>query len=365
MTMSPKDHALGMDRKITRRDFLDGVALGAGLAMAGGFGIRGARGDTSAYPPAATGLRGQIPSAFKVMHAIRDGTFWQTAGAPEDSGESYDLVVVGGGISGLAAAFLYRQQSGGKAKILILENHDDFGGHARRNEFTAGNGTTLVGYGGSQSLQTPTYFTPAVQALLRDVGIETEKFKTYYDSEWSEKRDLGEAVFFSKEVFGSDKLVKQAEKAADWVPETPLNDKAKRDLIELIDSPPDYLAGKSREEKLRILSETTYDKFLTEICGYDPQLVAYFQTSTQEYFGVGIDESQRPARSHRSRRLHLPFPRRQCWRRAGAGACTDPRSTSGRRHGESRDRPRRLRQARRRGRSGAPAPQRRRGEGQA
>ena len=288
MTMSSKDRALGMDRKITRRDFLDGIAIGAGLA-ASGFGARSAQADNVAYPPTLTGLRGQIPPAFQVMHAIRDGTFWKTAGTPEDSGESYDLVVVGGGISGLAAAFLYRQQSGGTAKILILENHDDFGGHARRNEFTAGNGTKLVGYGGSESLQTPSYFTPAVQTLLRDIGIDTEKFKTYYDQEWSEKRGLAESVFFSKDVFGADKLVKKTEKAADWVPQTPLNEKAKRDLIELLDSPPDYLAGKSREEKLKILSETTYDKFLTEICGYDPQLVSYFQTSTQPYFGVGID----------------------------------------------------------------------------
>ena len=132
------------------------------------------------------------------MHAIRDGSFWETAGTPEDTGESYDLVVVGGGISGLAAAFLYRQQAGDKAKVLILENHDDFGGHARRNEFTASNGAKLVGYGGSQSLQTPSYFTPAVKALLRDIGIDTEKFKTFYDSGWAEKRGLGGAVFFAR-----------------------------------------------------------------------------------------------------------------------------------------------------------------------
>jgi spermidine dehydrogenase len=289
MALSPKDRALGMDRKITRRDFLDGVALGAGLIAGGGFGIRAPRADNAAYPPAMTGLRGHNAAAFQVMHAVRDGTFWEKAGAPEDSGETYDLVVVGGGISGLAAAFLYRQQSGDKAKILILENHDDFGGHARRNEFTAGNGAKLIGYGGSQSLQTPSYFTPAVRTLLRDVGIETAKFTTYYDGEWAEKRELGGAVFFSKEVFGTDKLVKTTEKAADWVPLTPLNDKAKRDLIELLDAPRDYLEGKSRDEKLKILSETTYDKFLTEICGYDPQLVTYFQTSTQGYFGVGID----------------------------------------------------------------------------
>jgi len=289
MTMTPKDRALGMDRKISRRDFLDGVALTAGLAAAGGIGIRGARADNAAYPPALTGLRGHSEGAMNVMHAVRDGTFWDDAGAPEASGESYDLVVVGGGISGLAAAFLFRQQSGGKATVLILENNDDFGGHARRNEFTAGNGAKLIGYGGSESLQSPSYFTPAVQALLKDVGIETSKFETYYDGDWAEQRGLGEAVFFSKEKFGTDKLVKMTEKAADWVPLTPLNDKAKRDLIELIDDPRDYLDGKPREEALKILSETTYEKFLTEICGYDPQLVTFFQSSTQAYFGVGID----------------------------------------------------------------------------
>jgi spermidine dehydrogenase len=291
MTLSSRDRALGMDRTISRRDFLNGVAVGVGaLSAAGiGFGAGSARAESGAYPPGLTGLRGHNPGAYNVMHAMRDGTFWQTAGAPEVSGEAYDLVVVGGGISGLAAAFLYRQQSDGKAKVLILENHDDFGGHARRNEFTASNGAKIVGYGGSQSLQTPSYFTPAVQALLRDVGIETKKFETYFDRAWGETRGLGEAVFFSEEVFGTDRLVKVTEKAADWVPLTPLNDKAKRDLIELLDSPRDYLPGKSREEKLKILSETTYDKFLTEICGYDPQLVTYFQTSTEGYFGIGID----------------------------------------------------------------------------
>ena len=49
-------------------------------------------------------------------------------------GEEFDLVVVGGGISGLAAAYFYRQARP-NARILILDNHDDFGGHAKRNEF--------------------------------------------------------------------------------------------------------------------------------------------------------------------------------------------------------------------------------------
>jgi spermidine dehydrogenase len=286
MTSSARDRELGMNRRITRRDFLNGAAIAIG-AMAAGVPLGTAR-AAAANPAALTGLRGHHPGSFEVMHSLRDGTFWPNAGTPESTGESYDLVVVGGGISGLAAAFLYRQNSP-KARVLILENHDDFGGHAKRNEFTASNGKLLIGYGGSQSLQTPSYFTPAVKKLLRDVGIDTEKFRKYYDEGWAEKRGLGDGVFFRKELFGTDQLVKTTEKAADWVPKTPLNAKAQRNLVELLDNPPDYLPGKSQEEKLDLLSKTTYAKFLTDICGYDPQLVTYYQTSTEEYFGIGID----------------------------------------------------------------------------
>lgn len=288
MPPSPREHALGMNAPITRRDFLDGVLLAAGALSATAFGGT-AEARALDYPPALTGLRGQTSSAFAALHALRDGAFWDKAGLTETTAETYDLVVVGGGISGLAAAFLYRQQSGGKARILILEACDDFGGHARRNEFTAHNGRKVIGYGGSQSLQTPSYFSSAVKQVLADIAVDTGKFKTYYDQGWAERLKLGPAVFFAKERFGADRLVRVTDSAAGWVPKTPLSARARRDLIELLDSPRDYLAGKSREEKLKILSETTYEKFLTGICGYDPQLVTYFQNSTEGYLGAGID----------------------------------------------------------------------------
>lgn len=291
MPFSPRDIELGMDRPITRRDFLNGVALTVGGAAAAhyGFGAHPAAAQgTPGYPPSLTGLRGHAEGAMTVGHAMRDGTFWSNAPKPEATGETYDLVVVGGGISGLAAAWLYRRQKP-EAKILILENNDEFGGHARRNEFTASNGKTIIGYGGSQSLQTPTYFSPLVHEVLKGIGIAVEKFEDYYDSEWHEERGLGDGVLFRKEDFGEDVFVIVTESAADWVPKTPLNDRAKADLIELLDSPPDYLAGKTRDEKFKILSETTYADFLTKIAGYDPELVKYFQRSTEAYFGIGVE----------------------------------------------------------------------------
>ncbi|HVY51969.1 MAG TPA: NAD(P)-binding protein [Devosia sp.] len=289
MALSDRDKALGMDRPISRRDFLNGVALGVGAAaLAGALPGAGLAATPNGDPAALTGLRGHSETAMNIMHAVRDGTFWDSAPAPEPTGETYDLVVVGGGISGLAAALLFVQQKP-DSKVLILENNDDFGGHARRNEFVSRSGKTLIGYGGSQSLQTPSLFSDLVKRVLIDIGIATERFETFYDQDWWDNHELSDAYFFRKEDFGVDALVTETESAADWVALTPLNDTAKANLIELIDSPPDYLDGKSLEEKLELLSRTTYADFLTGTCGYDAQLVRFFQNGTEEYLGIGIE----------------------------------------------------------------------------
>jgi spermidine dehydrogenase len=78
-------------------------------------------------------MRGSHDGFYDYSHALRDGKFWKSAGRAVNTKEVYDLVIVGGGISGLAAAYFYRAQTNPSAKILILDNHDDFGGHAKRN----------------------------------------------------------------------------------------------------------------------------------------------------------------------------------------------------------------------------------------
>ncbi len=147
---------------ITRRDFLNGVALGvaAGLTPAAQLAAQPAR-----YPPALMGLRGQHDGSFEVAHAFaREGRRLDFSGLSIE--ERYDLVVVGGGLSGLSAAWFYRRKNP-RARILILDNHDDFGGHAKRNEFTVGE-RRIIGYGGSQSFQSPkAFFGPAAKDLLR------------------------------------------------------------------------------------------------------------------------------------------------------------------------------------------------------
>ena len=142
MSDEKRDRELGMRCPISRRDFLNGAAVGVGSVLAGESLLAAAAMDVDEfapekaagyYPPALTGMRGNHDGTFTYAHRLRDGGKWDTTGPADKTGETYDLVVVGGGISGLAAAYFYRSRAGGKARILILDNHDDFGGHAKRN----------------------------------------------------------------------------------------------------------------------------------------------------------------------------------------------------------------------------------------
>ena len=289
-----EDKRLGMDRPISRRDFLDGLAftVGGALAMRAfrPSAVQAQAGPGTAYPPGIAGLRGQTDAAQNVMHAVRDGAYWEKAGAITPTGEHYDLVVVGAGISGLTAAYIYRQQAGPDKRVLVIDPLDDFGGHAKRNEYVASNGQKIVGYGGSQSIDTPSFFSPAEQKLISDVGIDLSRFETWFNQKWRDERGLSnKALFFCSEQWGEDKLVVRTKDTAAWVAQTPLNDKAKTDLIKLIDAPADYLPGLTREDKLQKLSAITYKQFLLDFVKADPQLVDLYKTTTMGYFGVGID----------------------------------------------------------------------------
>ena len=162
--------------------------------------------DPSYYPPALTGLRGSHIGSNTHAHdrAWNNKTNW---GNTTKLKKIYDLVVVGGGISGLSAAYFYQRKYGKDKKILILDNHDDFGGHAKRNEHTI-NGKKLLTYGGSQTLVKPLHAGKLIHELFNDIGIDLERFKTAYDTNFFKRNNLGSVTYFNKEVFGEDKIVK-------------------------------------------------------------------------------------------------------------------------------------------------------------
>jgi spermidine dehydrogenase len=280
---------------ISRRDFLGGTALTIAGGLTPAEQIAAA---PALYPPALTGMRGQHPGSFEVAHAFaREGRRFGIDDAPSE--ETYDLVVVGGGISGLAAAWFYRRAVGAAARILILDNHDDFGGHAKRNEFAAGP-RTLIGYGGSQSIQSPkTLWSDVAKGLLRDLGVEISRFNTAFDRGFYASLGLSRGVFFDRETFGRDALVVgdallsrgagSGAQLASFVASMPIADASKQQLLSLYDAARDPLAGKSTQEKTKILKTTSYRDYLVKICGCSDEVANCFQGRPLGFFGLGCD----------------------------------------------------------------------------
>ncbi|HXW18677.1 MAG TPA: NAD(P)-binding protein [Candidatus Acidoferrales bacterium] len=306
MSRDPRDRELGMYRKITRRDFMNGVALvvGASIAPPGYLRAQDKGPDVSGRdplleqgitpadprydPPAQIGLRGNHAGSFEIAHQLRDGAFWDSAGEPENTGEKYDLVIVGGGISGLAAAYFYRRHAGPHARILILENHDDFGGHAKRNEFQVGK-RLLLSNGGTQSIDTPGGYSAVAKGLLRELGVDTRRFFKAYDRKLYS--NLGTACFFNRETFGDDRLVTGMGTTPwrDFLAKSPLSEIARRDIERVYTEKRDYLPGLSRHEKWARLAKISYSDFLTKLCHVHPDALPFFQTYPADLFGVGID----------------------------------------------------------------------------
>ena len=284
---------------ITRRDFLNGIPLAIGGAVAGqlpdyvaaAFAAGPALQDAPGYyPPALTGMRGSHPGAFEAAHRLRDGDFWRQAGAVVSTGEHYDLIVVGGGISGLAAAHFYRAKQSG-ARILIFDNHDDFGGHAKRNEFSLDGRLELIN-GGTLMIDSPRPYSAMADGLLKTLGIDPVALASKCThSEFYPSLGLHRGIFLNKETFGADKLIVRAA-GRSWarlLAKTPLSPQVRRDIERIEEVRTDYLPGLSSAEKKPILANTSYRDYLLHIVKADPGVIPFYQARTHGEWGVGID----------------------------------------------------------------------------
>ncbi len=281
-----------MKNKVTRRDFLNGTQVVIGTSLLSPWAdLFGADPESFAlgpnyYPPARTGLRGSHDGSWETMHARVSGATWARTSVEEE----YDLVVVGGGISGLSAAHFYRQARPG-AKILILDNHDDFGGHAKRNEFEF-NGETRIAYGGTESIDTPSSYSEISKTLLSEIGVNVQRFYDYYDQELYSSMDLSYAIAYDEATYGQRKLVTGYGSIPweDFAAQTPMNDRAKKDLVRAFTDERDYLPGLTREEKARILGKMSYREFLRDYVKVDYQVLEMYQRWGMSYWCVGMDE---------------------------------------------------------------------------
>jgi spermidine dehydrogenase len=222
-----------------------------------------------------------------VAHALLAGR--RVEPGPVSPDDRFDLIVVGAGLSGLAAAWFYREARPG-ARILVLDNHDDFGGHAKRNEFHAG-GRTLIGYGGTESIDGPASWSAVASRLLRELGIDTHVFEQAFDQTLYASLGLSTGVFFDRESFGVDRLVPGFGSLpwAEFAARAPLSERARRDLVRLHEEPQDYLPRLSREEKVALLERTSYEEFLIRHARVDPELLRLYRTLYIEYYALGAE----------------------------------------------------------------------------
>ena len=276
-----------MKYRITRRDFLNGVAIGTGttlLAPAGLFAQVSPGASSIDYPPTLTGMRGNHPGSFEVSHAL----VWngQKPAEHRKLDEHYDMVIVGAGVSGLAAARFCQKRMGADAKILLLDNHDDFGGHAKRNEFDH-DGHMLLGIGGSVNVEGLDSYSAISKGLLDDLGIDLKAMQSNM-SDFGFLSATDESILALPGTNGHVKVRGQWSRLmlgiGDYetaVRDLPLPASEQDILIELLSGDRDYLEDLSLGEKSAYINSVTYAEFLTARVGLSEDTIPIFYPFAQ------------------------------------------------------------------------------------
>ena len=291
--------------KITRRNFINGTLVAAGASMLP-FACTSDKVlnslDPLYYPPSLTGLRGSHEGSNIHAHsrAWAKKSDW---GPTVELKEEYDLIVVGGGISGLSSAYFYLQKHGRDKKVLILDNHDDFGGHAKRNEHKVGD-KTMITFGGSQSLQSPHGYSKTVKKMLDELNVDLDRFKTAYDSDFYKRNNLGAVTYFNKKKFGEDRIVKHPFCNFPWyieglkrptisqeeaVNQTPLTETGKGQLLKVIKGGL-HVLNLPQDELDEYISTHSYFDYLQNTLGVDDlDVLEMARTSCSDWAGSGAD----------------------------------------------------------------------------
>ena len=286
--MKKTDEQLGMNKGIARRDFIHATlltSLGLMLPTSCVFTKKENELVTNYYPPIKTGMRGSHIGSFETAHALaRNGIQFNPA---EDSNEYYDLVVVGAGISGLTAAYEYRKKFGINSKILILDNHDDFGGHAKRNEFNQSKKMRLS-WGGTMNLEY-TSFSKEVLNFIAELGIDVHSLQKKLEFNYGNDKP---AIWFDEDTYGKNTLVpgfsmySRNENALELIDKFPLSKQSINALKNFYKKENNVLENLSEKEIDNVLYKTSYTDFLKKYCELPEEAIEIFIKATDGYWGV-------------------------------------------------------------------------------
>lgn len=306
---------LGLDARITRRDFVNGALVGAGSALLGtassdlaasaGAHLASASEPAPGAPAAETDTftgyggvgdyaraNGNTWPVVQAAHRLRDGQYDAAAFANAKAAGDFDLVVVGGGIAGLSAAHYFLRAAGAGRRVLLLENHAMLGGEARQNEFVV-EGERLLGPQGSNDFIVP---ARGDGSLLDRFFSEFDLPREYAWQSWDSKlrplrfaRDnysnmdgFQESQFDIGYFFGTSGWRKNI--WADALAQTPFSATARRDLLKWRAN-----HGPLSETESRHLDTLTYKDYLEKVCAYDPAVTRMVEPVVGLLSGVSTD----------------------------------------------------------------------------
>jgi len=258
---------LGLDRPITRRDFGKLMMVGAASLL-----IPGCTGLTSQSGTLTIG--GNTDDSRFVCHQVRDAE--HLSQGAEYTGELYDLVVVGAGLGGLTAANFYNQERP-EEKILLLDNHADFGGVAQRNELTVKGQNIIVTQGCDYQWNIDPEYRD-VRKLWRDLGIDLSAIKfaaeayqdnMFIDGQWV--MDFWETGYnsaispWSKKIQDDYDALFEFLETFKWTPWS----RVKAELAEW--------------------DKISFKEWMEDINGWDPQVTHLMDMWVRSDFGAGVD----------------------------------------------------------------------------
>jgi spermidine dehydrogenase len=246
------DHALGMDAAITRRDFLGSALLASGAALLNGLTpaqLLAANDEWTGYGGVGdyAASNGNTLEVLTAGHKMRDAAYGSAA---VDTGELYDCVIVGGGISGIAAALFFQRLAGQGKSCLILENHPIFGGEAKQNEFEV-DGHRLIAHQGS-AIYLVAYPHSFIARFYDSIGLHTPKLAY---QKWSGQPDMaigrtpydsaglsrGQYAFWFGAKFGQNPGMWLVDPVGKKMQGAPISETARKELLR-------WFSGKSSEE---------------------------------------------------------------------------------------------------------------------
>jgi spermidine dehydrogenase len=275
------------------------IGAGAGLLMPGQVigqttaSLASSKLPGDYYPPTLTGMRGSHEGSYEVAHALA----WngQKPSSYEELDEHYDLVVVGAGQSGLAAAWYYRKKMGPAARILLLDNHDDFGGHAKRNEFHQ-DGNMVLGLGGAQNIEPMSSYSAMAIELLKDIGIDDQALAAMTANtpdDYMLGGKFGASNGMTIPAAGGHKTL-----SGNWleffhggqgygaaVKELPIPEEEQAKLIAFFGGDRDFLDDLSLLEQYRYVKSVSYNQFLTERVGLAEETLPILGAFTRVLLG--------------------------------------------------------------------------------